>query len=107
MRSLTERTFGDRYLGYSHDYKLGDSSHSLQLEESATWANTASELASIRTQLLIPGARFFVIVGRLPPRLYGAWLSDVEIPPARAAFEAAALPRGAAVEIVAQAHEDA
>ena len=39
--------------------------------------------------------------------VYGAWLSDVEIPPARAAFEAAALPRGAAIEIVVQAHEDA
>ena len=39
--------------------------------------------------------------------IYGGWLSDVEIPPARAAFEAAALPRGAAVEIVVQAHEDA
>ena len=39
--------------------------------------------------------------------VYGAWLADVEIPPARAAFEAAALPRGAAVEIVVQAHEDA
>jgi enamine deaminase RidA (YjgF/YER057c/UK114 family) len=38
--------------------------------------------------------------------VYGAWLSDVEIPPARAAFEAAALPRGAAIEIVAQAYDD-
>ena len=39
--------------------------------------------------------------------VYGAWLSDVEIPPARAAFAAAALPRGAAIEIVVQAHQDA
>ena len=39
--------------------------------------------------------------------VYGAWLTDVEIPPARAAFEAAKLPRGAAIEIVVQAHEDA
>lgn len=38
--------------------------------------------------------------------IYGAWLEDVEIPPARAAFEAAALPRGAAVEIVVQAYDD-
>ena len=38
--------------------------------------------------------------------IYGAWLSDVEVPPARAAFEAAALPRGAAIEIVAQAYDD-
>ena len=38
--------------------------------------------------------------------LYGAWLADVEIPPARAAFEAAALPRGAAVEIVVQAYDE-
>ncbi|MDP6906320.1 MAG: RidA family protein [Candidatus Thalassarchaeaceae archaeon] len=38
--------------------------------------------------------------------VYGAWLADVEIPPARAAFEAAALPRGAAVEIVVQAYDD-
>ena len=38
---------------------------------------------------------------------YGNWLKDVQIPPARAAFEAAALPRGAAVEIVVQAHTDA
>ena len=37
--------------------------------------------------------------------IYGAWLADVEIPPARAAFEAAALPRGAAVEIVVQAYD--
>ena len=39
--------------------------------------------------------------------VYGAWLDDVEIPPARAAFEAAKLPGGAAIEIVVQAHEDA
>ena len=39
--------------------------------------------------------------------VYGAWLDDVEIPPARAAFEAAKLPRNAAIEIVVQAHEDA
>jgi len=38
--------------------------------------------------------------------VYGAWLSDVEVPPARAAFQAAALPRGAAVEIVVQAYDD-
>ncbi len=38
--------------------------------------------------------------------VYGEWLADVEIPPARAAFEAAALPRGAKVEIVVQAHDD-
>jgi len=36
--------------------------------------------------------------------IYGEWLADVEIPPARAAFEAAALPRGAKVEIVVQAY---
>ncbi|MDP7042973.1 MAG: RidA family protein [Candidatus Thalassarchaeaceae archaeon] len=35
--------------------------------------------------------------------VYAAWLEGVEIPPARAAFEAAALPRGAKVEIVVQA----
>ena len=35
--------------------------------------------------------------------VYGKWLTDVEIPPARAAFEAANLPRGAKVEIVIQA----
>ena len=35
--------------------------------------------------------------------VYGKWLDDVEIPPARAAFEAANLPRGAKVEIVIQA----
>ena len=39
--------------------------------------------------------------------VYGSWLEDVEIPPARAAFEAAKLPGGAAIEIVVQAHEDA
>jgi 2-iminobutanoate/2-iminopropanoate deaminase len=38
--------------------------------------------------------------------VYGAWLADVEVPPARAAFEAAALPRGAAIEIVVQAYDD-
>ncbi|MDP7312824.1 MAG: RidA family protein [Candidatus Thalassarchaeaceae archaeon] len=35
--------------------------------------------------------------------VYAAWLEGVKIPPARAAFEAAALPRGAKVEIVVQA----
>ncbi len=35
--------------------------------------------------------------------VYTAWLSGVEIPPARAAFEAGALPREAKVEIVIQA----
>ena len=39
-------------------------------------------------------------------KIYGAWLEGVEIPPARAAFEAAALPGGAAVEIVIQAYDD-
>ena len=34
---------------------------------------------------------------------YGNWLKDVEIAPARAAFEAANLPKGAKVEIVIQA----
>ena len=38
--------------------------------------------------------------------IYGAWLEGVDIPPARAAFEAAALPGGAAVEIVVQAYDD-
>ena len=37
--------------------------------------------------------------------IYGAWVDGVEIPPARAAFEAAALPGGAAVEIVIQAYD--
>ena len=35
--------------------------------------------------------------------VYSEWLGDMEVPPARAAFEAAALPRGAKVEIVVQA----
>ena len=35
--------------------------------------------------------------------VYSKWLEGVEIPPARAAFEAGALPRGAKVEIVVQA----
>lgn len=35
--------------------------------------------------------------------VYSEWLSDVEIKPARAAFQAGALPAGAAIEIVAQA----
>ncbi len=35
--------------------------------------------------------------------VYGSWLEGVAIKPARAAFQAAALPAGAAVEIVAQA----
>tara|TARA_B100001750_G_C15492420_1_gene592093 strand:- start:3 stop:380 length:378 start_codon:yes stop_codon:yes gene_type:complete len=35
--------------------------------------------------------------------VYSTWLEGIEIPPARAAFEAAALPRGAKVEIVVQA----
>ncbi len=34
---------------------------------------------------------------------YAAWLEGVNIKPARAAFQAAALPAGAAVEIVVQA----
>lgn len=35
--------------------------------------------------------------------IYGQWLTGVEVPPARAAFEAAALPAEAKVEIVVQA----
>jgi len=34
--------------------------------------------------------------------IYGAWVEDIEIRPARAAFAAAALPAGALVEIVVQ-----
>ena len=35
--------------------------------------------------------------------VYGAWVEEMEIKPARAAFEAGALPAGAKVEIVVQA----
>jgi len=35
--------------------------------------------------------------------VYGAWVEDIEVKPARAAFEAGALPAGAKVEIVVQA----
>ena len=35
--------------------------------------------------------------------VYSSWLQGIEIPPARAAFEVSALPRGAKVEIVVQA----
>ena len=35
--------------------------------------------------------------------VYGAWVESMEIKPARAAFEAGALPAGALVEIVVQA----
>ena len=38
--------------------------------------------------------------------VYSTWLEGVEIPPARAAFEAGALPRGAKVEIVVQAIDE-
>ena len=38
--------------------------------------------------------------------VYGAWLEGVEVPPARAAFEAAALPAKAMIEIVVQAYDD-
>ena len=34
--------------------------------------------------------------------VYGAWVEDIEVRPARAAFAAAALPAGALVEIVVQ-----
>ena len=34
--------------------------------------------------------------------VYGAWVDSMEVKPARAAFEAAALPAGAKVEIVVQ-----
>ena len=34
--------------------------------------------------------------------VYGAWVADMDMPPARAAFEAGALPKGALVEIVVQ-----
>ena len=42
--------------------------------------------------------------------IYGEWLKDVEIPPARAAFEVPKLPgegHETWIEIVVQAHEDA
>jgi len=35
--------------------------------------------------------------------VYGAWVEAMDVKPARAAFEAAALPAGAKVEIVVQA----
>ena len=34
--------------------------------------------------------------------VYGAWVADMDMPPARAAFEAGGLPKGALVEIVVQ-----
>ncbi|DAC36119.1 MAG TPA: RidA family protein [Candidatus Poseidoniaceae archaeon] len=36
-------------------------------------------------------------------QVYAAWMEGVRVPPTRAAFQAAALPAGAAVEIVAHA----
>jgi 2-iminobutanoate/2-iminopropanoate deaminase len=54
------------------------------------------------TQVLLADINDFAVMNDV----YGAWLADVEIPPARAAFEAAALPRGAAIEIVVQAYDD-
>ena len=38
--------------------------------------------------------------------VYGTWLEGVEVFPARAAFEAGALPRNAIIEIVVQAYEN-
>ncbi|SVC97357.1 uncharacterized protein METZ01_LOCUS350211, partial [marine metagenome] len=38
--------------------------------------------------------------------VYAAWLEGVEVFPARAAFEAGALPRSAKIEIVVQAYDD-
>ena len=38
--------------------------------------------------------------------IYGAWVSELKVKPARAAFAAAALPAGALVEIVVQARDD-
>ena len=37
--------------------------------------------------------------------VYSSWLQGIEVPPARAAFEVSALPRGAKVEIVVQAFD--
>ena len=38
--------------------------------------------------------------------IYGAWVSELKVKPAKAAFAAAALPAGALVEIVVQARDD-
>jgi enamine deaminase RidA (YjgF/YER057c/UK114 family) len=38
--------------------------------------------------------------------IYGAWVEDVEVKPARAAFAAAGLPANARVEIVVQGIEN-
>lgn len=52
-------------------------------------------------QILLADINDFASVNEV----YSAWLSKVEIKPARAAFQAGALPAGAAIEIVVQAME--
>ena len=52
-------------------------------------------------QILLADINDFAAVNEV----YSAWLSKVEIKPARAAFQAGALPAGAAIEIVVQAME--
>ncbi|MGB0265360.1 MAG: RidA family protein [Candidatus Poseidoniaceae archaeon] len=52
-------------------------------------------------QILLADINDFAAVNEV----YSAWLSEVEIKPARAAFQAGALPAGAAIEIVVQAME--
>ncbi len=51
------------------------------------------------TQVLLADIEDFQAMNEV----YNAWLDGVGIKPARAAFQAAALPRGAMVEIVVQA----
>ena len=53
-------------------------------------------------QVLLDNIDDFVAMNEV----YGNWLEGCECPPARAAFEAAKLPRGAKIEIVVQAIDD-
>ncbi len=50
-------------------------------------------------QVLLADIQYFATMNEA----YAAWLDGVDVKPARAAFQAAALPAGAAVEIVVQA----
>jgi 2-iminobutanoate/2-iminopropanoate deaminase len=63
-------------------------------------ANTSKENACF-VQVLLDDIADFAAMNEV----YSAWLGEMEIPPARAAFEAGALPNAAKVEIVVQAIE--
>ena len=108
---------GTVYGPYTPGIRVGDSlwlSGQIAPDAGGLKAQVAGALAKIDTLLAAGGASKHDLVAvqvlledigdfAAMNEVYAAWLEDVRVPPTRAAYQTAALPAGAAVEILVHA----